>query len=107
MIDLDKLESKLRLHRINNPIQSKELEEIFHCPGDQIREAVSLLRSQKKPIGNTIRQGDKTIKAYFWGATKEELIPTIQELRSRGSKIFAVADNLEECFTVNNQISLI
>jgi len=44
---------------------------------------------------------------YFMARNKSELGHTIASLKSRGSKIFEVADALEECFNEVEQLELL
>lgn len=85
---------------MEEPIKSKTIENRTGLRGFELREIIHELRLSGHPIGSTS-------DGYFIAKSKWELDHTIAQLKSRGSKIFEVADALENCFDEQTQMELL
>jgi len=85
-------------HNSDDRITSRTLEGKTSLCGADIRSIIHGLRLSHHPIAG---EGD----GYFMARDKFELGHTIASLRSRGSKIFEVANALEDCFK-NEELNL-
>jgi len=72
--------ASIKLHTVDNPIQSFELEKQFSVPGNTIREVVRSARRSRIPIGNITPSGNN---GYFLAKTLEEYLPTLTDIESR------------------------
>ena len=84
----------------DNRITSNVLGRKTSFCGKEVRTIIHELRMSHYPIAG---ESD----GYFMARNKSELGHTIASLKSRGSKIFEVADALEECFNEVEQLKLL
>lgn len=88
----------LSLHKITNPIYSFQLEKRFNLTGAEVRELINLLRKEGKPIANTIIEGDKIKKIYFWANSWDEMKPTIIDLENRAYDMLTTCKQIRTKF---------
>ncbi len=70
---------KIKLHKRDNPILSKSLEEEFSISGEKVREIIRILRREGQPIANS----GGASEGYHYADTYDQLEPTILDLKSR------------------------
>lgn len=70
---------KIKLHKRDNPILSKSLEEEFSITGDKVREIIRILRREGQPIANC----GGASEGYHYADTYDQLEPTLMDLKSR------------------------
>lgn len=87
----DEIEAKLRLHRKENPVYSKEIENCFNITGVQVRDIIRELRREGKPVANS-KQG------YYWARNEIELQETIEDLESRSFSMLKTIEGLRKAF---------
>lgn len=70
---------KIKLHKRDNPILSKSMEDEFSITGEKVREIVRILRREGQPIANS---GGAT-EGYHFADTYDQLEPTLLDLKAR------------------------
>ena len=83
----------------DNPIQSREIEKAVQVSGSEVRSIIHELRLSGHPIASDSN-------GYYMAGNEDELGHTIAQLKSRGNKIFQVANVLEKCFKNEPQLQL-
>lgn len=99
--------SILKERGVSNPITSKELEKRTGLNGQQIRDVIRALRRGEvdnisHPIANTLPKGrlcnNPSRKIYFYATKREDLLPTLLDLKSRCLSMYKSISRLEKNF---------
>ena len=88
----DRIESIIRLHDLENPIYSIEIETQTGLSGILVREILRELRREHKPIANSN-------KGYFWAKNMAELQDTLDDLEHRETSLRITRKAMENCFS--------
>ncbi len=98
-MNINTLKAVLSTHKMSNPILSVYLEKEFDCSGAEIRNQIREMRRSGVPIG-------ACADGYFWAETYSEIVPTIDDLKSRMISLSITARKLGEAFNVDIQTDL-
>lgn len=88
----------MQSHKINNFVNSPKIEEQFNLSGSEVRGLVNYARRSGYPIGNTIKEGERVTKCYFWAESWDELKPTIEDLENRRNDLSTTIAELRKKF---------
>jgi biotin operon repressor len=98
-MDKDSLIAFLSIHKIENPVYSKEIEAKFEIKGEQLRHEIMELRREGFPIAST-RDG------YYWARTLAELDSTLEHLKGRRNSLDLTIQCMQKRFRNSEEQTL-